>query len=308
MRKILKELGKPDLKIHNKAIKEKDEKLESPEVPVSTDSIKAYFNNIKRYPLLTSGEEKALAERIARGDGQARKKMIEANLRLVVNIAKRYIYRGLPLQDLIEEGNIGLIKSVERFKAAKGCKFSTYATYWIRQSVERAVVNQSKIVRMPIHVTSDLARMMRSTRELKGSLKRDPSTRELAEKMGVSGRYVTKLKTISRKSCSLNATFNDQSDHSLLDKLEDDKFPLPIDIVDAEKRAEQIRVWLDMLDANESTVLRLRFGLEGEPQTLEKIGRVFGVTRERVRQIEGRALEKLKKIVEKNDIKSPDSI
>jgi RNA polymerase primary sigma factor len=292
-------------KHYNEAAKEK---VAPSTEPATTDSIKAYFNSIKRYSLLTSNEEKVLANRIARGDKQARKKMIEANLRLVVSIAKRYIYRGLPLQDLIEEGNIGLIKSVERFKATKGCKFSTYATYWIRQSVERAVINQSKIVRMPIHVTSDLARMMRSIRELNGTLKREPSIRELAEKMGVSGRYVQKLQNISRKSCSLDATFNDRSDQSYLDKLEDDRFPLPIDVVDAQKRAGQIRGWLDMLEANERRVLRLRFGLDGEPQTLEKIGHAFGVTRERVRQIESKALEKLKRFVKKKEIKSPDSL
>jgi RNA polymerase primary sigma factor len=308
MQKILKGLRELHLKVHSKAKKEKEEKLERNETAPYTDSIKSYFDSIKRYSLLTSSEEKVLAGRIARGDKKARKKMIEANLRLVVSIAKRYIYRGLPLQDLIEEGNIGLIKSVERFKAAKGCKFSTYATYWIRQFVERAVINQSKIVRMPIHVTSDLARMMRSTRELNTTLKREPSIRELAEKMGVSGRYVQKLKNISRKSYSLDATYNDRGDQSLLDKLEDDRFPLPIDIVDAGKRAVQIRGWLDMLEANERRVLRLRFGLDGEPQTLEKIGNAFGVTRERVRQIEAKALKKLKKITEEMHVNSPEAI
>ncbi len=308
MAKVLEVPENLDLKEDTGAKKDEEEKLEHNEPTASTDSIKAYFNNIKKHPLLKPDQERVLAGRIARGDKEARKQMIEANLRLVVNIAKRYIYRGLPLQDLIEEGNIGLIKSVERFKAAKGCKFSTYSTYWIRQSVERAIVNQSKIVRMPIHVTSDLSRMMRATRELKGTLNRDPSVKELADKMGVTGRYVTKLKGISRKSYSLDATINELSDQSLLDKLEDDKFPLPFDVVDAEKRAEEIRQWLTMLDPNESMVLRLRFGLDGEPQTLERVGKLFGVTRERVRQIEARALEKLKNIVTKKEIKSPDSI
>ncbi len=274
------------------------------EVAAATDSIRAYYNNIKKHPLLTSDEEKELARRIAAGDEGARRKMIESNLRLVVSIAKRYIYRGLPLQDLIEEGNIGLIKSVERFDGTKGCKFSTYATYWIRQSVERAVVNQAKIVRVPIHVTSDISRMMRAVRELKGATDMEPSTSDIAEKMGVTGRYVKKLETVSMKSYSLDAAFNEQSDQGLLDKLEDDKFPLPVDVIDAENRAGQIREWLDMLEANESKVIKLRFGIDGDPQTLEKIGKEFGVTRERVRQIESKALGKLKRITAEMDINS----
>src|SRR3989337_3874064 len=145
----------------------------------STDSVKFYFNSIKKYQLLTPKEEKLLAKKISKGDHLARSRMIEANLRLVVNIAKRYINRGFPLQDLIEEGNIGLIKSVERFKANKGCKFSTYATYWIKQSIERAIANQSNIVRLPIHITADLAKLARASRELMMVLNRDPSIGEL---------------------------------------------------------------------------------------------------------------------------------
>lgn len=308
MRKILKGQEQQGLNVRTREKKEKEEKLESYEPSQTTDSIKAYFNCIKRYPLLTSTQERSLAARIAKGDREARNNMIEANLRLVVNIAKRYNYRGLPLQDLIEEGNIGLIKSVERFKGTKGCKFSTYATYWIRQSVERALVNQTRVVRMPIHVASDLSRMFRSTRELKTTLKREPSINELADRMGMSGRHVQKLKSITRKSFSLDAVYNYQTDQSLLDRLEDDKFPLPVDIVDSRKRAGQIRGWLEMLEPNESAVLRLRFGIDGESQTLEKIGGVFGVTRERIRQIEVRALGKLKKIMEKKNIKLPDYI
>ncbi|MDO8427076.1 MAG: sigma-70 family RNA polymerase sigma factor [Deltaproteobacteria bacterium] len=275
----------------------------------ATDSVKVYFSGIKRFNLLTSDEEKYLARRIARGDAVSRRKMIEANLRLVVNIAKRYLNRGLPLQDLIEEGNIGLIKAVERFKATKGCKFCTYATYWIRHAVERSIANQSSIVRLPIHVTADLSRLTRANRELTRSLKREPSLGELSEKTGLSGRYVKKLNTISKKSYSLEASFPDDTDQSLLDRLEDDRFPTPMELIDESRRVERINGWLGMLDDNERTIIRLRFGLdEDEPKTLESIGRSFGVTRERVRQIEVKALDKLKKIIRQSDITSFDAI
>lgn len=286
----------------------KREEKEGRDNPAS-DSVKVYFSGIKKFNLLTSDEEKTLARRIARGDKEARRMMIEANLRLVVNIAKRYLNRGLPLQDLIEEGNIGLIKSVERFKATKGCKFSTYATYWIKQAIERAIANQSSIVRLPIHVTADISRLTRATRELSRTLKREPSITELSEKTGLSGRYVKKLNTISKKSYSLEATFPDDTDQSLLDRLEDDRFPAPMDIIDESRRLERINCWLGMLDDNERTILRLRFGLEeDEPQTLEAIGKTFGVTRERVRQIEVKALDKLKKIIKQSDILTFDAI
>ena len=287
---------------------DEEEETGRDEATTTTDSIKAYFSGIRNYPLLTPDEEKSLSERIAKGDERARKKMIEANLRLVVNIAKRYIYRGLPLQDLIEEGNIGLIKSVERFNGRKGCKFSTYATYWIRQAVERAIINQSKIVRLPIHVTNDLSRLRRVSRELARTLKREPSLWELSQKTGMSGRYVKKLSTITKKGCSLDTPLRDESDQSYLDRLEDDKFPMPMDMLNAAERTELINSWLDKLDKNERRILKLRFGLDGEPQTLDAIGRRFGVTRERIRQIEVKALDKLKKMVESMDINSPDEI
>lgn len=275
----------------------------------ASDSVKVYFSGIKKFTLLTSDEEKTLARRIARGDNEARKKMIEANLRLVVNIAKRYLNRGLPLQDLIEEGNIGLIKSVERFKATKGCKFSTYATYWIKQAIERAIANQSGIVRLPIHVSADISRITRANRELTRTLKREPSVVEISEKTGLSGRYVKKLNTISKKSYSLEASFPDDTDQSLLDRIEDDRFPTPMDLIDESRRVDRINGWLGMLDDNERTILRLRFGLdEDEPQTLEAIGKSFGVTRERVRQIEVKALDKLKKIIKQSDTASFDTV
>ncbi|MBI1911371.1 MAG: sigma-70 family RNA polymerase sigma factor [Deltaproteobacteria bacterium] len=277
---------------------------------LSTDSLKFYFNCIKRYPLLTSKEEKQLARKIAKGDHEARKRMIEANLRLVVNIAKRYMNRGFPLQDLIEEGNIGLIKSVERFKATKGCKFSTYATYWIKQSIERAIANQANVVRLPIHITSDISKVARASRELLMILNREPSVRELAERTGLSGRYVKKLDIIGKKSYSLEAFLPDGSDQSLLDKLEDTSYPTPLELIDRFRKATKVNNWLCMLDENESRIIKLRFGIETEgPKTLEEIGKAFGVTRERVRQIEARALDKLKKIIiERDNIESLDAV
>ena len=281
--------------------KTRNEEREFKEYP-STDSVRFYFSCIKKYPLLTSTEEKQLARRIARGDREARRKMIEANLRLVVNIAKRYLNRGFALQDLIEEGNIGLIKSVERFKPTKGCKFSTYATYWIKQSIERAIANQANVVRLPIHITADISKIARATRELMMVLNRDPSIGELSEKTGLAGRYVKKLDLISKKSYSLESTLPDSGDQSLLDKLEDNSFPSPLELLEKVRRLDKINGWLGLLDENERNIIRLRFGLEsGGPRTLDAIGKSFGVTRERVRQIEVKALDKLKRIILEND-------
>lgn len=276
----------------------------------ATDTVRAYFNSIKKYPLLTSNEEKTLAGKISRGDKDARKKMIEANLRLVVNIAKRYLNRGFQLQDLIEEGNIGLIKSVERFKAAKGCKFSTYATYWIRQSIERAIANQSNIIRLPIHITSDIAKLSRASRELQATLGREPITAELSEITGLSGRYVKKLDNIVKKSLSLDSSFSEGSDQPLIERIQDDTFPAPVDLLAEARRTNRIERWLGMLEKNERMIIRLRFGLDdGDTKTLESIGKAFGVTRERVRQIEVKALDKLKQIIkETEDISSYDAI
>lgn len=280
----------------------------SPETGAA-DSVKFYFNSIRKYPLLTSKEERSLAGRIARGDREARRRMIESNLRLVVNIAKKYMNRGFPLQDLIEEGNIGLIKSVEKFRAKKGCKFSTYATYWIRQSIERAIANQANVVRLPIHITTDISKVTRASRELMMALSREPDVSEISEKTGLSGRYVKKLDVISKKSYSLES-YADGSDQTLLDRLEDHAYPPPLDLIDRARRMDRVNKWLDLLDENERAIIRLRFGLEkGVPETLEAIGKAYGVTRERVRQIESRALERLKKIIkETENIVSLDAV
>jgi RNA polymerase primary sigma factor len=276
----------------------------------STDTLRVYLSSIRRHSLLSSSEEKQLAKRIARGDTEARKTMIESNLRLVVNIAKRYANRGFQLQDLIEEGNIGLIKSVERFKASKGCKFSTYATYWIRQAIERAIANQSNIVRLPIHVSADIAKMSKATRELVALLEREPTINELAEKTGLTGKYLKKLNTVNRRSCPIDSALPDGTEHSLLDRLTDDTQLSPMDLINEARRSDRVNGWLGLLEENERGIIKLRFGLDGEaPRTLESIGRVFGVTRERVRQLEVRALEKLKKIIkETDDIASFDAV
>jgi len=276
---------------------------------IKSDSIAAYFSKIKKFTLLTASEEKTLARKIARGDDGARQKMIEANLRLVVNIAKRYLNRGLPLQDLIEEGNIGLIKSVERFKANKGCKFSTYATYWIRQAIDRSLANQANTVRLPIHVTTDLAKLTRAERELTASLNREPSLGELAEKTRLSGRYVKKLTQINRKIYSLEAHLSEDSEQTLLDLLEDETVPSPMDVISKAASAGQIHDWLETLDENEREIIKLRFGFdEKESETLETVGRRFGITRERVRQIEAKTIEKLRHIVEEGEIEFSDVV
>ncbi|MBI5561556.1 MAG: sigma-70 family RNA polymerase sigma factor [Deltaproteobacteria bacterium] len=274
-----------------------------------SDSINAYFARIKEIDLLTAVKERSLARRIAKGDAEARRLMIEANLRLVVNIAKRYLNRGLSLADLIEEGNIGLIKSVERFRTAKGCRFSTYATYWIRQSIDRAIANQANTVRLPIHITTDLARVTKAERDLTAILHRAPDVAELAARTRLSGRYVKKLTQITRKSSSLDAELPDDSGQTLMDRLEDETSATPMELLDDALMSEKIREWLGSLDTVERSIIRLRFGLdEVESLTLETIGRRFGITRERVRQIEVRAIDKLKRLVEQSELVFSDVV
>lgn len=273
------------------------------------DAIKHYLREIQKTSLLTPDEEKALARRIDLGDKAARDKMIESNLRLVVKIAKRYINRGLPFIDLIEEGNIGLIKAVERFKLSKECRFSTYATWWIRQSIERALVNQSRIIRLPVHVSDDINRMLKVTRILVQDLNREPTTKEVATKMEVNPSYVRRLMVLLKKTYSIEMPMGENSDYFLIDTIEDTSNHSPATLLEDINKFELVSEWLRELTDNEQKIIAMRFGLDDkEPQTLDTIGRSFGVTRERIRQIEAKSLEKLRKMLQQSEAKGSAEI
>jgi RNA polymerase primary sigma factor len=267
------------------------------------DAIRLYLREIRETALLTADEEKELATRFAAGDRSARDRIIEANLRLVVSIAKRYNTYSLPLIDLIEEGNLGLIKAVERFRPEKGFRFSTYASWWIRQAIERALVNQGRTVRLPVHVAGELSRMLRITRELGQALDREPSLMEIAIALDKPVSYVQHLQELNTRNCSLEKPLGADGDYHLLDTLADTTGVTPQSRLDSEDLTEQVSVWIASLTAHEQEILVLRFGLDDEePQTLEAIGKRFGVTRERIRQIEARTLAKLRKASKSSDV------
>jgi RNA polymerase primary sigma factor len=278
---------------------EEEEEVKVPIVEHFDDAIKLYLREIQKTKLLTAEDEKQLASCIAKGDKAARDRMIESNLRLVVKIAKRYINRGLPFLDLIEEGNMGLIKAVERFKLSKECRFSTYATWWIRQSIERALVNQSRTIRLPVHVSDDINKMLRITRELVQRLNREPSVKEVATDMNVSSVYIRRLMVLLKKTFSIERPMGENNDYFLIDTIEDTSTISPAILLEDINRYEMVSKWFATLTESEQKILTLRFGLDDkEPQTLDTIGRSFGVTRERIRQIEAKSLEKLRKIGE----------
>jgi RNA polymerase primary sigma factor len=279
-----------------------------PEVEHFDDAIKLYLREIQKTKLLSADEEKELAARIAKGEKAARDKMIESNLRLVVKIAKRYINRGLPFLDLIEEGNMGLIKAVERFKLSKECRFSTYATWWIRQSIERALVNQSRTIRLPVHVSDDINKMLRVTRDLGREMNREPSVKEVSIGMETTIPYVRRLMVLIKKTYSIDRMMGENSDYSLSDSIEDTSTVSPAELLENLNSYELISEWFATLTDSEQKILTLRFGLDDkEPQTLDTIGRSFGVTRERIRQIESKSLEKLRKLLEETQVKVLDN-
>ena len=259
------------------------------------DTIRLYLRDIQRTPLLTAEAEREVALKIEQGDQAARNKMIESNLRLVVKIAKRYNNRGLPLLDLIEEGNLGLMKAVDRFSLAKECRFSTYATWWIRQSIERALVNQSRTIRLPVHVSDDISKMLRASRRLSQELSREPTIQEVAEAIKVKPTYILRLMVLLKRTCSMETPIGEGNDFLLGDTIEDTSTVSPSELLENRDRYELVMERMSHLNENERTIMELRFGLDDqEPQTLDTIGQSFGVTRERIRQIEVRALDKLR--------------
>ncbi len=268
------------------------------------DVIKSYLHEISHTSLLTFEEEQILAEKIEKGDEKARQQMIEANLRLVVNIGKRYLNRGLPLADIIEEGNIGLMKAVEKFDYKKGFRFSTYASWWIRQSIERAIINQTKTIRLPVHVAEHINRFLSTSEMLIQELGREPSLKEIANRLNISTEDVEDLKKLIRRTYSLETPVGDKEANILMDIIADNTIMSPSQMAEGISMREEIDKWLIQLSDKQREVICLRFGLEGqEAMTLEEIGNRFGLTRERIRQIEVIALGKLRSIIAKKSIK-----
>lgn len=259
------------------------------------DPVKVYLKEIGRVPLLTGDEEIELARRMGEGDPAARKRLSEANLRLVVSIAKRYVGRGMQFLDLIQEGNLGLIKAVEKFDYTKGYKFSTYATWWIRQAITRAIADQARTIRIPVHMVETINKVVRVERQLLQELGRQPQANEIAGLMGMSVEKVREIMKVAQEPVSLETPIGEEEDSHLGDFIPDDDAPAPADAASHTMLREQLGDVLRTLTPREEKVLRLRFGLDdGRPRTLEEVGKEFNVTRERIRQIEAKALRKLR--------------
>lgn len=265
-----------------------------PGVKIS-DPVRMYLKEIGRVPLLSAQDEIELAKRIEAGDEEAKRRLAEANLRLVVSIAKRYVGRGMLFLDLIQEGNLGLIKAVEKFDYRKGYKFSTYATWWIRQAITRAIADQARTIRIPVHMVETINKLIRVSRQLLQELGREPTAEEIAQEMDLTPDKVREIQKIAQEPVSLETPIGEEDDSHLGDFIPDDEAPAPADAAAYELLKEQLEDVLDTLTEREENVLRLRFGLDdGRTRTLEEVGKVFGVTRERIRQIEAKALRKLR--------------
>ncbi len=259
------------------------------------DPVRMYLKEIGKVPLLTSEEEVRLAKAMEQGDEESKRKLVEANLRLVVSIAKKYVGRGMQFLDLIQEGNLGLIKAVEKFDWRKGYKFSTYATWWIRQAITRAIADQARTIRIPVHMVETINKLIRVSRQLVQELGREPSPEEIAHEMDIGEDKVREILKIAQEPVSLETPIGEEDDSHLGDFIEDQDVQAPADAAAFELLKEQLKGVLDTLTPREEKVLRLRFGLDdGHSRTLEEVGQVFGVTRERIRQIEAKALRKLR--------------
>jgi RNA polymerase primary sigma factor len=269
-------------------------------------AIKLYLREIGQVKLLTPQQEIELAARIKKGDKKARELMIKANLRLVVKIARDYEGIGLPLLDLISEGNIGLMKAVERFDPAKGGKLSTYGSWWIKQSIKRALANQSKTIRLPVHLVDKISKMRRTSLRLQEELGREPSDEELAEELGTSASRVSQMRMAAIRPASLDAPIGDEDSNNFAEVVQDESADTPYQQLEEKTVTKMLQEMVKTLDHREATILRARFGLDGGPQkTLEEVGVKFGVTRERVRQIQNIALKKLRKMIEKIETTRP---
>ncbi len=288
----LKEL-ESDVEVFESA--EKMEKMLSQEGLAIDDPVRMYLKEIGKIPLLTPEQETYLAEQIILGNQQAKDELITANLRLVVSIAKRHVGKGMYFLDLIQEGNLGLIKAVEKFDHSKGYKFSTYATWWIRQAISRAIADQARTIRIPVHMVETIHKVSRTSRQLLQDLGREPTTEEIAEKLGMTAERVREIMKIAQDPVSLETPIGEEEDSHLGDFVEDSDSPAPSDSASYSLLREQLCNILRTLTPREEQVIKLRFGLEdGRPRTLEEVGKQFQITRERIRQIEAKALRKLR--------------
>ena len=276
-----------------------DRVWESAEPEISTDTLQLFLKDIGKVPLLTAAQEVELAKRIERGDHAAKQAMVEANLRLVVSIAKRYRNQGLPVLDLIQEGTIGLVRAAEKFDWRKGFKFSTYATWWIRQAVARAIADKGRTIRMPVHVVEKLNKISRSERKLRGELAREPTSAEIAADLDLALEEVEQIKRSAQTPVSLEKPVGDEEESEFGHFLTDESEPLPDEAAEVTMRREALRSILSALSPRERQVLELRYGLDGQqPRTLDEVGRAFNVTRERIRQIEHQSLKKLRALAD----------
>lgn len=288
-------VGDIDEEIKNLPNTEEELDLTLPEGISIDDPVRMYLKEIGKVPLLSADEEIELAKRMEKGENEAKRRLAEANLRLVVSIAKRYVGRGMLFLDLIQEGNLGLIKAVEKFDYRKGYKFSTYATWWIRQAITRAIADQARTIRIPVHMVETINKLIRVSRQLLQELGREPHPEEIAKEMNMSVEKVREIMKISQEPVSLETPIGEEEDSHLGDFIPDDDAPAPAEAAAFTLLKEQLIDVLDTLTAREEKVLRLRFGLDdGRARTLEEVGKEFNVTRERIRQIEAKALRKLR--------------